>query len=455
MLPDKLQITFYGDDFTGSTDAMESLALAGLRTVLFLDAPDPEALKQFPELRAAGLAGNSRAMDPVRMEECLRPAFAGLKTLGAPLVHYKVCSTFDSSPEIGSIGKALEIGADVFQCAFVPVLAGAPILGRYCVFGNVFARSGLDSPVFRLDRHPTMSRHPVTPMSESDLRLHLARQTAFRSGLVDVLDLDAPTADLDRRFNQVIASGERIVLFDVLHDQHLAKIGRLLVEHSSPGAPLFIVGSSGVEYALTAYWRQEGLLPPSVPRCPPARCEQMLVVSGSCSPVSDRQMAWALEHGYREIPLDTMRFAAPDEMEAELERGARAALDLLDRGVSPILHTCRGPLDPRLAAVRERWSERGADSVGQTIGRALGRLLRRILGARKLRRVMVVGGDTSAFVGQELGITSLELAAPIQPGGPLCLAHGTDSVDGLEIVFKGGQVGRIDYFGRAQGLATE
>jgi uncharacterized protein YgbK (DUF1537 family) len=36
-----LLLAFYGDDFTGSTDAMEALAISGYRTVLFLEPPTP------------------------------------------------------------------------------------------------------------------------------------------------------------------------------------------------------------------------------------------------------------------------------------------------------------------------------------------------------------------------------------------------------------------------------
>jgi 3-oxoisoapionate kinase len=43
--PPGLLLTFYGDDFTGSTDAMEALTLAGLRTVLFFSPPAPELLE--------------------------------------------------------------------------------------------------------------------------------------------------------------------------------------------------------------------------------------------------------------------------------------------------------------------------------------------------------------------------------------------------------------------------
>jgi uncharacterized protein YgbK (DUF1537 family) len=63
-------------------------------------------LADFTDVGAVGLAGDSRAMTPEDIEQTLPGAFSQLKELGAPLFHYKVCSTFDSSPEIGSIGRA-------------------------------------------------------------------------------------------------------------------------------------------------------------------------------------------------------------------------------------------------------------------------------------------------------------------------------------------------------------
>src|SRR5580765_1909133 len=96
-----LLMTFYGDDFTGSTDALEQLTLAGIRTALFIEPPTPAQLKRFSSLQAIGVAGMTRSMTPSAMERELRPALKKLKALGAAHVHYKVCSTFDSSPRIG------------------------------------------------------------------------------------------------------------------------------------------------------------------------------------------------------------------------------------------------------------------------------------------------------------------------------------------------------------------
>ena len=53
-------------------------------------------------------------------------ALGWLTARDAALCHYKVCSTFDSSPAIGSIGRAIEIGRAVFGEAPVPLLLGAP-----------------------------------------------------------------------------------------------------------------------------------------------------------------------------------------------------------------------------------------------------------------------------------------------------------------------------------------
>jgi uncharacterized protein YgbK (DUF1537 family) len=193
-----LKLSFYGDDFTGSTDALESLALAGLRTMLFTSVPTPVQLAEHRDLDAFGVAGMTRAMGPQEMERELRPALVALRELGAPNVHYKVCSTFDSSPTVGSIGRVIDIAWEIFEPRFVPMLVGAPALGRYCIFGNLFARCGTESEPYRLDRHPSMSRHPVTPMNEADLRVHLCKQTSKSIGLFDIVQLTS--GDADERF---------------------------------------------------------------------------------------------------------------------------------------------------------------------------------------------------------------------------------------------------------------
>jgi 3-oxoisoapionate kinase len=458
--PNQLLLAYYGDDFTGSTDALEFLSRAGVKTVLFMNTPTPEQLTRYPGLQAIGVAGKTRAMAPVEMEQELRPAFAALQALGVAHVHYKVCSTFDSSPAIGSIGKAIEVGAEIFQAAFVPLLVAAPALGRHCVFGNFFARLGIGSQgnIYRLDRHPSMSRHPVTPADESDLRLHLARQTTKKIGLFDILQVTLPADEARQVLKDILNKGAEIVLFDALYPEQMGAIGYLLDNYASPEKPLFSVGSSGIEMALGQYWTEQQRLPP-IPNWPnPGKAEPLLVASGSCSPVTEGQIAWALAQGFAEIALDTAALAQAGLAGAGelLQRYVAEALVYLSEGRSVIIHTSRGADDARIGNTATIFSGRGLGSqqiLGQTAqlyGTALGRLVRNILEQSPVRRVIIAGGDTSSFAARALGIEAVEMIAPLSPGAPLCRAFAPGSpINGREVNFKGGQVGREDYFGLA------
>jgi uncharacterized protein YgbK (DUF1537 family) len=448
---DALLLAYYGDDFTGSTDVLEALSKAGLRTVLFLAPPTPEQMSRFPGLRAMGIAGGSRTMSPEDMERALPPAFEALRASGASIIHYKMCSTLDSSPRIGSIGRAIEIGRRVFGNRPTPMVVGAPALGRYVAFGNLFARSGLDTEPFRLDRHPTMSRHPITPMSEADIRRILADQTALPVELVDALTLENPPV----AWRVAAGSGPApIVLFDTMREAHLPVIGEAIEAIAAEG-PLFVVGSSGMEYALTAHWAG-GASPESrktagvadartfaagEPWClpTPGPVKQLVAVSGSCSPVTDRQIAHAIRHpGIVDIPLACEATARFEPTRSAIDGAVR----LIAGGNSVILHTSRGPEDPRRrvgAAVDTETSHR----LGDLLAHVLEELLRRT----GLRRAVVCGGDTSMHVSRALGIEALEYLGPMAPGGPLCRVHANGRIaDGCEILFKGGQVGRDRLF---------
>jgi uncharacterized protein YgbK (DUF1537 family) len=461
----KIQFAFYGDDLTGSTDALEQLSLAGLRAVLFVEPPTPEELKNFPDLDAVGVAGMSRSLTPDAMETVLKPALRKLKALGAPHVHYKVCSTFDSSPAIGSIGRVIDLASDIFKPPFVPLLVGAPRLGRYCAFGNLFARFGIggEGEIHRLDRHPSMSRHPVTPADEGDLRVHLAKQTKKRIGLFDILKVSLPPQEGRAALKKIVDDGAEVILFDVLYDEQLSHLGELIDTWSSRAHPLFSVGSSAVETALATCLTKhivagssaaKGALTKRVKSLlSPTSADQLLVASGSCSPVTEQQIAHALKSGFAEIALDTAGLAAGQKAAQIIWQAAETTVKHLHAGRSVIVHTSRGAADPRLAQTAKVFTQRGLNALeamtagAKLFGSALGEVVRLALKQAKAPRLCIAGGDTSSYAARALGVGSLEMIARLTPGAPLCRAQATGSpVDGLEVVFKGGQVGGDDYF---------
>jgi 3-oxoisoapionate kinase len=430
-----LLLAYYGDDFTGSTDVMEQLVRGGVPTVLFVDPPKAETLARYPHVRAVGVAGQSRAMSPDQMDAALPPAFAALAELAPRFVHVKVSSTFDSSPRVGSIGRTIDIGARVFANRITPLVVGAPSLARYCVFGNLFARSGLDSPLFRLDRHPTMSRHPVTPMDEADIRRHLSRQTDRPIMLVDALTVERGVEACHERLAH--AETGAVALFDVLTDQHLGAIGRVLEQlQSREGKPLFVVGSSGVDAALATVWQASGDARENLAPKSAGPVDRILVASGSCSPVTARQVAWAVEQGFAAIPFDFSRLRGSKNYAGELSAIAKRVVTEHDAGRSVIVHA------PATVPAGS-----GGDLSGATLGEMLGRIMLEVLQAAAVPRVAFAGGDTSSQAARALGIKSLEMVGPLAPGAPLCRACSRFAgVDGVECTFKGGQVGHDDFF---------
>ena len=309
---ENILLAFYGDDLTGSTDALEFICRAGAKAVLFLKPPTAGDLSAFPGLQAFGVAGRARSLSPAMMEAELIPAFNRMKETGAKHVHYKICSTFDSSPQTGSIGKAIECGATVFQTPLIPVLGGMPALGRYCVFGNLFAQMGIGSEgeIFRLDRHPSMRKHPITPANESDLRIHLGAQTKKKIGLIDVLRLEGNI----QAWRQSLQGEEEAVLLDVLNNEQLTKIGEWLESIRKDEETLFSVGSSGIEMALGSYWNQAGVLKNRSSWPQPEKTKPLLVISGSCSPVTTTQIEYAKANGFGEIIVDAKKISVEKEI---------------------------------------------------------------------------------------------------------------------------------------------
>jgi len=277
------------------------------------------------------------------------------------------------------------------------------------------------------------------------LRAHLGKQTRRTIELFDVLKLESPEPEL--AFRKIIAKPPGVVLFDVLQERQLPVIGKLIWDYAQAHAPLFAVGSSGLEYALTAHWLGErrAWRVEAVP--------QTVAISGSCSPVTERQIAIALKNGFTGIALDPVKLLDPQKCDSEVSHAVERCVKMAHKNRSVILHTSLGPDDPRLAATRRALARKGLAPDEQRLkssrllGPLLGSILRIITEQVDLRRFVVIGGDTSWYVANELRIEALEMAGPMAPGSPLCRIHSASpGIDGREIVFKGGQVGTDDFF---------
>ena len=421
------KVAFYGDDFTGATDTLATAARAGLRTVLFFRPPGESQLARAGPLDCVGIAGAARSMTPAEMQVELEPVGSFFARLGAPLMHYKVCSTFDSSPETGNIGAAIAILRKHAQDPLVAVVGGQPNLRRYCLFGNLFAAAGIDGQVHRIDRHPTMSRHPVTPMREADLRVHLAQQGLGAIASIDYVDYDAPAASIDAAIATHVASGASALLFDVSHERELPVIGRALDERSQR-ARMLVVGPSTVVQAVCAH--SEPARRPGNARARTASIMAavgpVFVFSGSLSPITARQVAAA--RSYRVLQVDAGRLVSAD---AEYRAGIAAFAAASLRNGSNVL-----------ACTAERTGH-----SGRAVAAASAHLVAEVLARAPVRRIGIAGGDTSSQAVLGLDAWGLSYVAQVAEGVALCRLHSdAAALDGLEVMLKGGQMGPDELF---------
>jgi 3-oxoisoapionate kinase len=290
-----------------------------------------------------------------------------------------------------------------------------------------------------------MSRHPVTPMHEADVRLHLAEQTSRKIGLVDYLALTRGRGD--EALRRALAEGAEIVALDVIDEASLAAAGRLVWEHR--GERLFCVGSQGVEYALVAHWRAAGLLGEAPPRRTAERA-RIAAVSGSCSPVTARQIAWGRENGFSAIRLDALAAVNETRWGYALDAAIEEARIVLKAGMCPLVFTADGSDDPTIQGLRDAIAAAGADAgtVNARIGHGLGAILKALVTTSGIRRVAIAGGDTSGEALDGLGVTALEAKVELAPACAISRASSGDArLDGLEVALKGGQMGPLDFFG--------
>ncbi len=419
------EITFCGDDFTGASDTLATLARGGLKARLYLDPPGPERRAEIEALDAVGVATALRTMPAAEIAIEARRIAERLVALRPRFVHYKICSTFDSSPDIGSIGAAVAAFRQQLDTPMVAIIGGQPSLRRHCVFGTLFAASGDET--FRIDRHPVMSRHPVTPMAEADLRRHLASQGLGPIALIDRTLMAQGMGHVRDRLTALRASGVALALFDILDAVDVALVGDVLRREAGPG-PLLIVGASSVAEALLAAADNRAR---EAAFAVPATNGPVFVMAGSRSPITQAQIDAAAS--FEKVAL------SPALLGARASGGAfRAASDrcavLLREGA-------------HVLAFVEDDMEHGHSRL--EIAAATAEFAALVAAAARPGCLAIAGGDTASLAIRRLGVESISYLADLDPGVSLCCAHAPDpALDGIRLVLKGGQMGREDLFDR-------
>ncbi|MBR9653575.1 3-oxo-tetronate kinase [Thalassovita aquimarina] len=402
-----------GDDFTGSSDLGNTLTKSGMRTVQYVGVPDIPAL---PDVEAGVVALKSRSIPARDAIDLSLKALDWLLAQGCEQILFKYCSTFDSTPA-GNIGPVAEALADALSARKVLVCPAFPATGRTIYQGHLFVGD-------RLLSESGMENHPLTPMTDPDLRRWLARQTKGTVGHLPASAIWGGADSADARLTEEDGKGHRLIVADAVRDDDLLVLGRI-----ADGLPL-ITGGSGIALGLPENFRARGLLAGNASDWR-GQTGKVAALSGSCSNATRAQVALHREtNPAREVTAEAVMAGAVNA--AELADWA-----LAQDGI-PLIYSSADP-----DVVRAAQDKFGTDAVAGRL-EALFADTASALVAGGVTRLISAGGETSGAVVEALAPDAMQIGPEIDPGVPAMRAG-----ENLVLALKSGNFGAEDFFSKA------
>ena len=275
------------------------------------------------------------------------------------------------------------------------------------------------------------------------LRKHILfvdEEPAVQRNVAKILSIGAPDLRLTyasdgaealrQRLGQLKSEGVAHVVVDAVANDDLFVIAEACSDM------VLLTGGSAVAMPLPAIWISQGLMQKSDASVSTTHQEgPAIILSGSCSAMTNRQVAAYVEQGHPAFKLDPLELAAD---------GAVNVLNWLSAHPpheAPLIYATAAP-----DAVRAAQTALGVERAGALIEDALADCAVR---ARDLgfRRFVVAGGETAGAVTKALGMSQLTIGREIAPGVPWCFAKTAGHA--VAITLKSGNFGNEDFFGTA------
>lgn len=404
------------DDFTGASDLANVLTRNGLRTVQFNGVPAMAAAAA----DAGIVALKTRSIAAADAVAQSLAALHWLEAQGCNQFLFKYCSTFDSTPD-GNIGPVAAALLDALDVPGAIVCPAYPTLGRTIYRGHLFVGD-------RLLNESGLERHPLNPMTDSDLVRWLGYQTKLTVGALSMDVVAKGAAAARRAIDGAIAQGRRLLVCDCIDDGDLLVLGEAVADMR------LVTGGSGIALGLAANFRKRGGLASGT--APPLAFPsgRSLALAGSCSMATREQIAvHARRHPVVQVRVDDI-LAQRASIPALLSWSAENA----DRGV-PLIYSSADPEE----VVRAQ-AAHGAAAVSSAVEAFFGTLARDAV-ASGVRRLIVAGGETSSAVVAALDVAAMRVGPEIDPGVPALLAEGEPP---LALALKSGNFGAPDFFAK-------
>lgn len=407
-----------GDDFTGSADLANTLAKGGMRTVQYTSIPQTDAA---PDVEAGVISLKTRTCSPDEAVEGALRAAAWLMRQGCRQFFFKYCSTFDSTPA-GNIGPVVDALMKMLGTDRALVCPAFPATGRTLYNGHLFVGD-------RLLSRSGMEAHPLTPMTEPDIRQWLGSQTEHPVGHVPYKVVLGGADAVRLAINDEVNQRRPLVIVDAVSDRDLFEIG------AAAASCRLITGASGIAMGLPDNFRRLGLAGthPSPGRWT-STPGPVAALSGSCSAATRRQIAF-----HKAAQQPAFQINADDVIEDRCRAQDLAAWFADHHDAVPLAYSSADP------ALVEQVQRRHGKVVAAGRLEAFLAETAVLLVTEGVTRLVIAGGETSGAVVGALETEVLEIGPEVDPGVPMLKAANGK----LALALKSGNFGADDFFIKA------
>ncbi|MFV0360741.1 3-oxo-tetronate kinase, partial [Tropicimonas sp.] len=268
-----MKIGVIADDFTGATDIAGFLVAGGLATTQMIGVPgvgvDVPGDAVVISLKSRSNPAGEAVADSLA-------ALGWLRAQGCGQIFQKYCSTFDSNSagNIGPVADALmeALGADLTViCPSLPVNGRTVYNGYLFVDGVLLEESG-------------MRDHPITPMRDSNLMRLMEGQARGKCGLVPLATVEAGPDAVRAALEDARIKGLRYMVLDAITDAQIDVLGQAVSDMA------LVTGGSGLAAGIAR--ARQGAAPASAAEAGRPRDGRGVVLAGSCSQMTNRQVAF-------------------------------------------------------------------------------------------------------------------------------------------------------------------
>ena len=405
-----------GDDFTGSSDLANTLSKQGMRSVQYTGIPNVDAAD---DVEAGIVALKSRSIPVAEAVEQSLAALEWLKAQGCRQFFFKYCSTFDSTPD-GNIGPVCDALAEALDAHKVIVCPAFPGAGRSIYQGHLFVNDVLLN-------ESGLENHPLTPMTDADIRRWLKHQSKNNIGHVSATEVLRGSSAISTALNAQHQMGNRLIVVDATRDEDLMDIGTASAELT------LITGGSGVAMGLPSNFAKQGLLSGNSTSWA-GQSGKCIALSGSCSNATREQISLHAKSN------PVFEINASDVIDGKLTADDVAKWLLQEEGL-PLAYSSADP--KTVTEIQAKFGrERSAEALENLFSE-----IAQICHQKGVTRIITAGGETSGAIVEGLNLTTLEIGPEIAPGVP-ALRAGKD----LVVALKSGNFGAPTFFRDAERL---